>query len=91
MEHEIRSEETVTEAIIEAVSLAENCSPRDLPVLYESIDTDALNSIIEPFGEHTTEGQSIVVRFEYLDYCITVFGSGIIEVEPISDRILVEQ
>lgn len=91
MEYEIRSEETVTEAVIEAVSLSENCSPRDLPAIYGTINTDALNNIFEPIGENPADSQPGAIVFEYMDYCITVFSTGVIEVEPITKQILVEQ
>lgn len=91
MEYEKRSGETVTEAVIQAVSLAENCSPRELPTLYGTIDTDALNNIFEPIGGNPTDSQAGAVVFEYFGYCITAHSTGIIKVEPISDSILVEQ
>lgn len=91
MEYEIRPGETVTEAIIEAISLSENCHPRDLPPLYESIDTDALNNVFQPIRENTTDSPSDTVVFKYMDYWVTVYNTGLIEVEPITETILIEQ
>ena len=37
---------TLTEALVDAVAEAEGIAPSDLPVLYESIDLDALSTVL---------------------------------------------
>lgn len=61
--------------IVEAVAAATGRTPTELPPLQQSIDPDALDSLI-------TRGKSagVAVSFEYADSVVVVEGNGAIEV-----------
>lgn len=53
------------EKIIEAVCVAGNETPLNLPSLYDTIDPDNLEAILEDTG-------SVEIRFDYAGYNVTV-------------------
>lgn len=61
--------------ITERVAELEQTSPEDLPLLYDSIDVDALERCVNTAGEHAT------FRFMYCHYRITVKGDGSVLIE----------
>lgn len=50
----------------------------ELPVLYESIDVDALDSM---FHSWTQEDDRQQLSFTYADYQVTVYSSGTVDVQ----------
>jgi hypothetical protein len=46
---------TLTEALVEAVAEAQGVAPRDLPSLYESIDFDALTTLLTTSSENVDD------------------------------------
>jgi hypothetical protein len=55
-----------SEQVVDAVAACADTDPLDLPPLYESIDTDALDALFRSNGGDCT------VVFEYADYEVTV-------------------
>ena len=62
-------ETTATEAILGAIAEVNNTSPLEFPPLYESIDADTLDRVVE-YGPDAT------IQFTYNGYHVTVQGSG---------------
>ena len=50
MEYEIDSGESVSQAVLTSVGIVENTAIANLPVLYETLDLDALDSIFAGNG-----------------------------------------
>ncbi|TKX68283.1 hypothetical protein EXE40_13050 [Halorubrum sp. GN11GM_10-3_MGM] len=65
--------------VVSAVADKKNVSESELPILYESIETDALRELFE---HGTTEtGTNLAVQFPYAGYTVTVRYPGEITVE----------
>jgi hypothetical protein len=71
-----------SEAVIDAVAVARECDPVELPPLARSIDVDALGSIFAPTlrGIRRSTGS---VTFEYAGFVVTVRSHGTVEIDPI--------
>jgi len=69
------NKETPVTAVIEAVAEATDSDPLDLPPLYESVDSDALNTLFK--GSET----SVQVVFQYAGFEVVV-QDGEVVVEP---------
>lgn len=67
-------ETALSTAIVEAVSTASDTPIRELPVLYDAIDPDALCSL---FFDRETSGY---VTFQYAGHVVTVHADRTIEV-----------
>ncbi|WP_204365325.1 HalOD1 output domain-containing protein [Halorubrum aidingense] len=57
-------------AIVEAVAAVSDHDPADLPPLYETIDPDALNTLLGPAGDRSD--QPLAVSFAYFGYNVRV-------------------
>lgn len=68
-------------AVAETVAAAVDEEPTEIPPLYESIETDALDSIIQRDGHHEN-GRHRSIAFSYAELWITVEGSGMVSVNP---------
>lgn len=75
------SETVPSTAVAETVAEAVNEAPTEIPPLYESIDTDALDSIIRSNG-HQPRGQHRCISFSYAKLWVTIDGSGMVSVNP---------
>lgn len=84
MEHEVGPEQSVSVAIVEAVSSTEHSSPESLPPLNETLDPDALDNLVESWNESTARqhGHSL---FEYSSSLVTVDDHDSITVESRSE------
>jgi len=71
----------VSERIVTQVAEAEDSDSTTLPPLYEVIDPDALDKLIESLSGGPNQS-TCVVRFVYCDYEITVTASGKISLVP---------
>lgn len=69
------NKETPVTAVIEAVAEATESDPLDLPPLYESVDSDALNTLFN--GSET----SVQVVFQYAGFEVVIQDREV-EVEP---------
>lgn len=73
------SKEPVTQQVITAVAEKEGVDEADLETpLYDVIDPDALDTLFR--------GGSGTVRFEYLEYVVTVDSDNTVEVAPAENR-----
>ena len=54
-----------SEAVINAIASTEGCDQTDLSPLYETLDPEALDSLV-------TEGKCELVRFTYAGYRVTI-------------------
>jgi len=66
--------------IVEAVSDATGRDPTELPPLQESVDADAVDSLLATGSGD--DGAGIYLEFEYHDVDVTVRRDGSIEVDP---------
>lgn len=66
-------------AVIETVSVATDREPTDVPSLYEFVDTDALDSLVEGGADVSDD---TVVSFRFAGRRVTVRSSGEVVVGP---------
>jgi hypothetical protein len=66
--------ESVTATVIEKVATATDSEALDLPPLYEAIDPDALDTVVEDLSD----GE---LRFRYVDQAVTVTSDGTVTVD----------
>lgn len=62
--------------VVTAVAGAADTDPIDLPPLYDTIDPEALNTLIK-----SAENGSVLLTFSYTGYTVIVHGDGEIDVE----------
>jgi hypothetical protein len=74
--------EPVTDTVLRAVAEREGCSQLELPLLYESIDPDALNALFADSRVSSGDG-SVVVEFEYADYAVCITEPGAVELRHV--------
>ncbi|WP_224450510.1 HalOD1 output domain-containing protein [Haloprofundus salilacus] len=76
--------ETVTpsQAVVERIAALEETDQAELDPLYETIDPEALDTLVE-----TTErsNSSLQIQFTYNDYEVTVTSDGIVSVDENAD------
>lgn len=84
MEYEIDPDESVSAAVIWAVSAVEGCEPCSLPPLPEVLDPGALDSLFAKRfdGTHRNGGQ---VSFVYSHSRVTVENKENISIVPLAD------
>ena len=84
MEYEVEKDESVSTAIVRAVSAVDGREPSSLPLLSGVVDPDALNRLFGPTfaGEPRPGG---LLRFVYDRYFVTVENGEYITVEPIGN------
>lgn len=75
--------DSVVDAIIYTVATATERSPFALPVLYDTIDPDAIISIIQS-SDTETKKADIVIEFQYAGCLIEVSSHGTITAHPSS-------
>lgn len=85
MERQIQPGESVTVAVVEAVSALEDRPPEALEPLHDVIRTD----LDDVFGFETADPRTDRIRsftFEYMDYYVTVENDATVSVEPKPER-----
>jgi hypothetical protein len=85
MEYEIEGAETVSTAVVRAVSAVDGRKPCALPPLTAVLDPDALDAIFDSqyTGEPRTGGH---LSFIYSGYSVTVDNGEYLTVEPLDNR-----
>lgn len=78
--------ESVSETLVTAIASLENRRRRELPVLNESIDADALDELFEPRIDGTRRQSDRVLTFDYAGYDVRVHSDGDITFAPEDDR-----
>lgn len=71
-------ETAVSTKVVQRVAAATNQTVTELPPLYETIDPEALDAVIE---SATTDESSLACQFTYSDCLISITGSGAVHVE----------
>lgn len=64
---------TTTERVVKAVATYTDTDPLELPPLYDSLDSDALDAVTHGLSNGT-------VQFQYADHSVTVHGDGTVEI-----------
>jgi hypothetical protein len=64
----------VSERVIRTISTAADSDPTELPPLYDAIDPDALDALVERMSDGS-------VSFAYAGYDVTVESDGTVEFE----------
>lgn len=80
MERSIHPSESVTVAVVEAVSALDGRPPDVLPPLHDVLRND-LDDVFEFSGEETGSDHLVRLTFEYLDYYVTVENDATVSVE----------
>ncbi|WP_162224349.1 HalOD1 output domain-containing protein [Halorussus amylolyticus] len=79
--YRIEEGETVTEAVVRAVSPGAKSGRAELKPLYSVIDTDALNALFAPLENGVSRRTSGTVEFDYGGKHVRVVSDGSVEVE----------
>lgn len=69
-----------SQRVIDQVAANEGVDPLALPPLYETLDPEVLDALIESHSDRTDGGLS--VNFTYQNYSVHVRGDGSVDVEP---------
>jgi hypothetical protein len=76
--------ETPVASVVEAVAAVTNTPPTSLSPLYDAVDPDALNRLVEPGRETSSSDRRVSFRFE--GCLVTVHGDGRTVVSLATDR-----
>ena len=90
MEYEIGADESVSTAVVSAVSAVEGRAPRSLRPLAEILDPDALNALFDSCGDGTPRAGGRLT-FVYSKCCVTVDNGEYLTLHPIDPRISEER
>ncbi|WP_162224174.1 HalOD1 output domain-containing protein [Halorussus salinus] len=77
---EVGDGESVTSAVVAAVRSTADRDPRELPPLYDAIDSDALEDIFGAMPDGTERRLDGRVVFQYGDYEVCVESGGTVRV-----------
>ncbi|AXR79166.1 hypothetical protein AArc1_2854 [Natrarchaeobaculum sulfurireducens] len=80
---ERKRSESMVQAIVRALSTTKDVPVTELDSLYESINTEAVNSL---FGHAETRHTAICLEFTHQDHTVTVTQSGAIYVRSSDDE-----
>lgn len=70
-----RGDCSITEEVLEEVAEAEGAGPLELPPLYDTVDADALESLLS--GTATDDRpEAVEVTFQYCGYAVSVDSDG---------------
>lgn len=67
-------------AVVETVAVAANTQPTELDPLYDSVDPDAVDTLMRSDGSQP-DGE-ITVCFSFADHHVTMYDGGTVVVEP---------
>lgn len=76
--HDPQDGETVCHTLVLAVAAIADRDPLSLDPLYRTVDPDTLDDFVESSDPEAFEGS---VSFAYEGYDVTVYASGLIEIE----------
>lgn len=74
-----RSAAPVSTTIVRRVATATDQSILELPTLYDTIDPEALDAVVDSAGP---ESSPLEIRFTYAGHRVTVDGDGAVTIEP---------
>jgi len=70
---------TPSTAVIETIAIAANTDPSEVEPLYDSVDSDALDRLLQSTGTRPTNG-STTVSFAVSEYEVSVHSDGTVAV-----------
>lgn len=76
------SEVTPSTAVVETVAIAANRDPLELEPLFDSVDPDALDTLVRSTENDSPDGNA-TVRFVHDGYEVTVHRDGTVVVRPV--------
>ena len=76
---------TPSTAVIETVAIATNSEPATLEPLYNSVDADALDTLLASDGIHSID-RVTTVSFAFAGRDVTVQNNGVVVVQPAESR-----
>lgn len=82
VEYTVQENESITFAIVQAVSSLQECDPLDLPPLHESVETDALEKVSNSPDATNGSKSNIQIEFAFADCNITVEDNDRIVLRP---------
>lgn len=77
--------ESVPDALITAVASFKQVDALELPPLYETVDPDAVETLIESQGDGTTRSSGVTVFFNYGGCEVRLTSNGFITLAPTSE------
>lgn len=77
--------ETVTGAVVSAVSAVEGIDPLDVEPLYSKVDPDALDKLFSPMTDGVPR-HNVALSFLLHGYSVTVYSEGRVDVQEIDDQ-----
>lgn len=80
IEYDVNPAEPATHAVVEAVAAVSGSDVEELPSLYESVETEALDQLVAPRISGTPR-TNVMVQFTYCGKLVSVNGKTI-EVRP---------
>lgn len=85
MEYEIGDDETVSTAVVHAVSAVDGRDPCSIPLLSEVVDPDALDLLFAPTftGKPRAGGR---ISFVYNDCRVTIHNDEYLTIEPLKSH-----
>lgn len=78
-------DQTVTSAIVMAVSTITNTSPTDMEPIRRVVDPDALNDLFSPRDDAQLRRATGSASFRFYGCDIIVYATGEIEIRPLDD------
>ncbi|WP_435178966.1 HalOD1 output domain-containing protein [Halorussus sp. AFM4] len=81
LDHDWRSDESVSAAVVRGVAAVTDTAPTDLEPLFATLDPDALDQLYRSAAGDPGRGDCLV-SFSYSDCAVTVAASGRITVRP---------
>lgn len=68
----------ISEQVVQRMERATGLNPGEMPPLYDSIDPDALDTLVTRMAD----GE---IRFRYIDHWIVITSSGDVQIHALSD------
>ena len=76
------SSTTPSTGVIETIAVASDRKPTDIEPLYDTLDPDALDTLIRS-SRNDSVGEGTSVRFEFAGHDVTVQSDGTVSVRPV--------
>ena len=73
-------------AVIETVAIAVDREPTTLEPLYESLDSEALDTLVQPTSSASSDAETVTISFSFADQYVTVRSCGDVIVRANSDE-----
>jgi len=81
---EVQADGSLIVAVIEAVAAVSNTPTADLPPLYDTVDTEALERLFSSRRDETE--RPVCVCFEYFGHAVTIRDGRTVTVRPTEDE-----